>query len=165
MELSKSLVRFVIVSPVCLYSLLRLFCWPSVSRSLISAGDSFGRSSVIYEFYNFTSESKGHLIILVVNSCAGVGSNVECLIPLKEERNCPLQFLGRNFLAVDLEHTYAAACDTADTVVRKCASTSPSYLKSNINVCLPGASSPGPSQRMCLRPSKFQVKTGLPFTR
>ena len=42
---------------------------------------------------------------------------------------------------------------------------SPSYLKSNSSTCLPGASASGPSHLILSRSTRFQVKTGFPWSR
>jgi hypothetical protein len=45
--------------PATSYSLERLFRWASVSRSLMSAGDNFGRSSLMLSFTIFPVKVNG----------------------------------------------------------------------------------------------------------
>src|SRR5262245_49195222 len=60
-------------------------------------------------------EREWHLVI-VGHRRAGVGANVEVLVPLQDERDRALHALTRHLLAVYGEHTRAAAADAADVV-------------------------------------------------
>ena len=45
---------------------------------------------------------------------AGVGADIEVVVPLHDQRNRQLHNLARDLLAVDLEHARATATDAAD---------------------------------------------------
>src|SRR5262245_50379784 len=60
-------------------------------------------------------EAEGDLVI-VRNRRAGVRADVEVLVPLQDQRNSALHSLARHLLAVDFEHTSAAATDAAQIV-------------------------------------------------
>src|SRR5690606_31241931 len=56
------------------------------------------------------------LVVLVVDAGERVGTHVEVLVPLQDQRDGALHGLPRDLLAVDLEHALAAAADPADAV-------------------------------------------------
>src|SRR5262249_56796417 len=55
-------------------------------------------------------------LVIVRNWRAGVRADVEVLVPLQDQRNSALHSLARHLLAVDFEHTTAAAADAAQIV-------------------------------------------------
>src|SRR5262245_23267234 len=64
----------------------------------------------------FAAEAERDLIIPIVHWRAGIGTDVQRLVPLQSEGNCPVHRLGSDDLAIDLEHTGATTTDTAHVV-------------------------------------------------
>src|SRR5262245_5191507 len=64
------------------------------------------------QLVELAGELERDLVVLVVHRRAGVGPDVEVLVPLQDQRNSALHS-PRHLLAVDFEHTSAAAADTA----------------------------------------------------
>ena len=52
----------------------------------MSSGDSFGRSIVERQLVELAGEGERHLVVRVVHRCAGVGADVEALVPLQDQR-------------------------------------------------------------------------------
>src|SRR5262245_4474310 len=69
------------------------------------------------ELLQLAGELERDLVILVVHRCAGVGTDVEVLIPLHDEWDSELHGLPRHFFAIDLEHARTTATDTARVVI------------------------------------------------
>src|SRR5216110_2047620 len=56
------------------------------------------------ELHEPAVEPERHLVVAVLHRRAGVGADVEGLVPLQRDRDHPLHLLRRHHLAVDLEH-------------------------------------------------------------
>src|SRR5215471_12930075 len=67
------------------------------------------------ELVELAGETERHLVI-IGHRRAGVGADVEVLVPLQDQRNSALHSVARHLLAVDFEHTSAAAADAAQIV-------------------------------------------------
>src|SRR5262249_31726581 len=67
------------------------------------------------ELVELAGEAERYLVI-VGHWRAGVGANVEVLVPLHDEWDSVLHGLARHLLAIDLEHASAAAADAAHVV-------------------------------------------------
>ena len=118
------------------------------------------------ELYDLAGESERHLIVVVVNTGASIRPNVKRLVPLKDEWDCSLQFLGSNFFAVHLEDAHATPRNPAQVVEGKRANAEAVVFEVKHQGVLARAKfAPEPSQRARFRSNKFQVNTGLPFTR
>ncbi len=63
-----------------------------------------------------TGELERDLVIFVVHRSAGIGADVKSFIPLQDERQGALHFLGGYLLAVHLENAGAAAADAAQII-------------------------------------------------
>src|SRR5215831_17726677 len=74
------------------------------------------------QLVQLAGEAEGYLVI-IRDRRAGVGANVEVLVPLHDERNGMRDALARHLLAIDLEHTSAAAANAAHIVVGERADT------------------------------------------
>src|SRR5262249_43910433 len=68
------------------------------------------------QLVELAGELERHLVVLVVHRCAGVGADVEGLVPLEDERDRVVHLLGAHDLAVDLEHSGAGLADAAQVV-------------------------------------------------
>src|SRR5262249_17495008 len=64
----------------------------------------------------FAAEAERDLIIPIVYWRAGICTDVQRLVPLQSDGNCPVHRLGSDDLAIDLEHAGAATADTAHVV-------------------------------------------------
>src|SRR5262249_47249301 len=105
------------------------------------------------ELVELTGELEGHLVVPVIDGRAGIGADVEVLVPLPDERNSVLQLLARHLLAVHLEHAGAAAADAAYVVKGKRAKTEAVILEVELQRVL--------AWRQCLRSlpaSAFEVE-------
>src|SRR5262249_33655049 len=70
------------------------------------------------QLVKLAGEAERHLVI-VSHRRSRVGTDVEVLVPLHDERDGVLHGLARYLLVVDLEYTGAAAADTAYVVERE----------------------------------------------
>src|SRR5262249_39487820 len=89
------------------------------------------------QLFEFTGELEWNLVLLG-DRRAGVGADVEVLVPLQYQRDRALHRLARHFLAVDLEHASAAATDAAHVVERKRAGTQAVVLEVELQDVLAG---------------------------
>jgi len=71
------------------------------------------------ELIELAGEFEWHLIVLVVYRCAGVGADVEGLVPLHDERDRVVHLLGGDFLAVHLKHAGAGLANAAEVIERQ----------------------------------------------
>src|SRR6266851_7566153 len=65
------------------------------------------------QLVQLAGELERHLIVLVVHRRAGVGADVEVLVPLQDQRQRALHLLVGDLLAVHLEQARAAAADAS----------------------------------------------------
>src|SRR5262249_51489924 len=63
------------------------------------------------DLVDLARERERHLVVLVVDRRAGIGPDVEVLVPLKDERDRVLHLLARDFSAVDLQYAGAAPAE------------------------------------------------------
>src|SRR5262245_51538186 len=115
------------------------------------------------ELVELAGETERHLVI-IGHRRAGVGADVEVLVPLQDQRNSALIV----WRATSLPSTLSTPVPPRPMPLRLLNASvpvpSPSYLKSNSSVCLPGISASGPSQRTRFRSTRFHRNTGLPLS-
>src|SRR5262249_22999593 len=68
---------------------------------------------------DLAGEHERHLVVTIVHRRAGVGADVEVLVPGEDQWDGPLHRLACDFLAVYLQHTGAAPTDSAQAVERQ----------------------------------------------
>src|ERR1043166_3726077 len=123
--------------PACVHNRSRLLAGLVVTRRHLEFLDVFGRQLRAIHFQRdlaeFAREGERALIVLIVHRRAGVGADVEALVPLHDERERLLHLLGHDFLAVHLEHACAAPPDTAHVVESQRASAEALILEVELN--------------------------------
>src|SRR5262249_13216118 len=96
---------------------LPLFADPIVPLGLLKLRDLVRRQlrpvDGQRDLVQLTGESERRLVVVVVDRRAGVGANVQSLVPLQDERNRMLHFLGCDDIPVDLQDTGTALADAS----------------------------------------------------
>ena len=87
------------------------------------------------QLVELAGERERHLVVLVVHRRAGVGADVEGLVPLQDERERVFHLLGGDFLAVHLEHAGAALADAAHVVEGQRARAEAVVLEVELDAC------------------------------
>jgi len=118
------------VSLMCTVSFGSFSSLPCRSRSIGRTTRCFLKSSLVLgrelrsvdrdgQLVKLARELERYLIVLVVDRRAGIGANVEGLVPLQNERQRTLHSLVGHDLAVNLEHAGAGPADATHVVERE----------------------------------------------
>ena len=131
---------------------------------LMSAGDNWGRSTLIVTLLSFAVR-RTVAGVLVVDAGQRVGADIEALVPLQDHRQRALHPLRRDHSAVHFQRAGAGLSESAEVVELERAHADALVLEVELDRMPPGDSASGPSHLRRSRSTRFHRNTGLPCSR